>query len=260
MPVENLIGGVEGEGLKQGNAVFGHTRLMVGAFGLGGGRGAIERALQYAQRARAVRRAADREGGLRPQAPRAARRRPRRRPRLPRRDRDATRRRRDGPRGRGRHRQAVGDRGGEPRGRRRGPGARRLRLHAGVHRREDPARRAHHEHLRGHERDPAVASSACTAGRPTSGAAARFYGDMAAGAGPGARRASRRRRRPRRRRGPQPRERHRPRPPAQDAPAPDRALRVGRHGDARRGGGRVLPPGREARGPTATARPRARSS
>ena len=49
VPVENLIGGVEGEGLKQGSAVFGHTRLMVGAFGLGGGRGAIERALKYAR-------------------------------------------------------------------------------------------------------------------------------------------------------------------------------------------------------------------
>jgi len=49
VPAENLIGAVEGEGLKQGSAVFGHTRLMVGAFGLGAGRGALERALKYAR-------------------------------------------------------------------------------------------------------------------------------------------------------------------------------------------------------------------
>ncbi|PIE76658.1 acyl-CoA dehydrogenase [bacterium DOLJORAL78_65_58] len=48
VPLENLIGGQEGVGLKQANAVFGYTRLMVGAFGLGGGQGALERALDYA--------------------------------------------------------------------------------------------------------------------------------------------------------------------------------------------------------------------
>ena len=32
----------------QASAVFGHTRLMVGAFGLGGGRNAVERAIRYA--------------------------------------------------------------------------------------------------------------------------------------------------------------------------------------------------------------------
>jgi alkylation response protein AidB-like acyl-CoA dehydrogenase len=47
VPVDNLVGGVEGEGLRQANAVFGYTRLMVGAFGLGGGQGALDRALQY---------------------------------------------------------------------------------------------------------------------------------------------------------------------------------------------------------------------
>ena len=47
VPAEHLIGEVEGEGLKQANAVFGYTRLMVGAFGLGGGRSALERALRY---------------------------------------------------------------------------------------------------------------------------------------------------------------------------------------------------------------------
>lgn len=47
VPVANLVGGVEGEGLKQANAVFGYTRLMVGAFGLGCGQAAIDRALRY---------------------------------------------------------------------------------------------------------------------------------------------------------------------------------------------------------------------
>jgi len=48
VPRENLIGIEEGQGLKQANAVFGYTRLMVGAFGLGGGQGALDRALDYA--------------------------------------------------------------------------------------------------------------------------------------------------------------------------------------------------------------------
>ncbi len=49
VPVDNLIGGVEGQGLKQANAVFGYTRLMVGAFGLGGGQAPLRRALSYAK-------------------------------------------------------------------------------------------------------------------------------------------------------------------------------------------------------------------
>jgi alkylation response protein AidB-like acyl-CoA dehydrogenase len=49
VPVANLIGGVEGQGLKQANAVFGYTRLMVGAFGLGSGRVALDRALAYSR-------------------------------------------------------------------------------------------------------------------------------------------------------------------------------------------------------------------
>ena len=36
VPAENLLGGIEGRGLKQANEVFGYTRLMVGTFGLGG--------------------------------------------------------------------------------------------------------------------------------------------------------------------------------------------------------------------------------
>ena len=49
VPADNLIGLTEGQGLKQANAVFGYTRLMVGAFGLGGGQGPLDRALAYAK-------------------------------------------------------------------------------------------------------------------------------------------------------------------------------------------------------------------
>lgn len=49
VPVENLIGGVEGQGLKQANQVFGYTRLMVATFGLGGGMAALEKAVAYAK-------------------------------------------------------------------------------------------------------------------------------------------------------------------------------------------------------------------
>lgn len=49
VPAENLIGGVEGQGLLQAQAVFGYTRLMVAAFGLGAGEQATETAVEYAQ-------------------------------------------------------------------------------------------------------------------------------------------------------------------------------------------------------------------
>jgi alkylation response protein AidB-like acyl-CoA dehydrogenase len=45
--VENLVGGVEGQGLVQAQEVFGYTRLMVAAFGLGGGWSAVDRAITY---------------------------------------------------------------------------------------------------------------------------------------------------------------------------------------------------------------------
>ncbi len=45
--VDRLIGGVEGQGLNQAQAVFGYTRLMVAAFGLGGGWAALDRAIPY---------------------------------------------------------------------------------------------------------------------------------------------------------------------------------------------------------------------
>ncbi|MBX0327496.1 acyl-CoA dehydrogenase family protein [Oscillochloris sp. ZM17-4] len=46
---DRLVGGVEGRGLAQAQAVFGYTRLMVAAFGLGGGWAALERAIRYSQ-------------------------------------------------------------------------------------------------------------------------------------------------------------------------------------------------------------------
>lgn len=49
VPVENLVGGVEGQGLKQANQVFGYTRLMVATFGLGGGMAALEKAIAYSK-------------------------------------------------------------------------------------------------------------------------------------------------------------------------------------------------------------------
>ncbi len=46
---DRLIGLEEGQGLAQAQAVFGYTRLMVGAFGLGAGWEALRRAIRYSQ-------------------------------------------------------------------------------------------------------------------------------------------------------------------------------------------------------------------
>ena len=48
VPADHLLGEVEGEGLHQANRVFGYTRLMVAAFGLGAGEEALARAITYA--------------------------------------------------------------------------------------------------------------------------------------------------------------------------------------------------------------------
>jgi alkylation response protein AidB-like acyl-CoA dehydrogenase len=47
VPAEALVGGEEGQGLLQAQAVFGYTRLMVAAFGLGAGWAALDRAIPY---------------------------------------------------------------------------------------------------------------------------------------------------------------------------------------------------------------------
>jgi alkylation response protein AidB-like acyl-CoA dehydrogenase len=44
---DRLIGGVEGRACIQAQAVFGYTRLMVAAFGLGAGWAALDRAIPY---------------------------------------------------------------------------------------------------------------------------------------------------------------------------------------------------------------------
>jgi acyl-CoA dehydrogenase len=44
---DRLLGGVVGQGLIQAQAVFGYTRLMVAAFGLGAGWSALDRAIPY---------------------------------------------------------------------------------------------------------------------------------------------------------------------------------------------------------------------
>ncbi len=49
VPASALIGGVPGQGLVQAQQVFGYTRLMVAAFGLGGGWEALDRAVAYSQ-------------------------------------------------------------------------------------------------------------------------------------------------------------------------------------------------------------------
>ena len=77
---DRLVGGVEGQGLVQAQQVFGYTRLMVAAFGLGGGWAALDRAIAYSTQAHPGRRPAVREAGLHAQADRPARRRGWRRP------------------------------------------------------------------------------------------------------------------------------------------------------------------------------------
>lgn len=49
VPAENLLGGIEGRGLKQANEVFGYTRLMVATFGLGCGMASLEKSIKYSK-------------------------------------------------------------------------------------------------------------------------------------------------------------------------------------------------------------------
>ena len=52
VPADQLVGGKEGEGLKQANEVFGFTRLMVAAFGLGAGIASLNKAIAYSKQRR----------------------------------------------------------------------------------------------------------------------------------------------------------------------------------------------------------------
>jgi alkylation response protein AidB-like acyl-CoA dehydrogenase len=49
VPVENIIGDVTGQGLKQASKVFGYTRLMVASMALGGGEAALGIVIPYAK-------------------------------------------------------------------------------------------------------------------------------------------------------------------------------------------------------------------
>ncbi len=49
VPADQLLGLEEGRGLDQANKVFGYTRLMVAAFGLGAGEESLARAIRYGQ-------------------------------------------------------------------------------------------------------------------------------------------------------------------------------------------------------------------
>ena len=49
IPAGNIVGEKEGEGLKQANEVFGYTRLMVAAFGLGAGLVALDKAIAFSK-------------------------------------------------------------------------------------------------------------------------------------------------------------------------------------------------------------------
>jgi alkylation response protein AidB-like acyl-CoA dehydrogenase len=49
VPFDNLLGGVPGQGLTQANEVFGYTRLMVAALGLGAGVAALDKVIAHAK-------------------------------------------------------------------------------------------------------------------------------------------------------------------------------------------------------------------
>ena len=154
VPVENLIGAVEGQGLVQAQLVFGYTRVMVAAFGLGAGWSAVDRAVDYStQRKVGGTPLSEKQGythklivpnAIHLEAARAYI--------------EETSERIDAgergqPQHRRCHRQVHGDRKRQHRRRGRDPGARRLRLHPRVHGRKDQAGRPDHHDLRGHLRD-----------------------------------------------------------------------------------------------------------
>ena len=150
---DRLVGGVEGQGLIQAQAVFGYTRLMVAAFGLGAGWAALDRAIPYStKRIQAGAPLSEKQGYthklivphvVRLEAGRAYIEETAERI-------DAGRRQ---PEHRRRHRQVHVHRSRQRGGRSQHPGAGRLRLHPRIHGGEDQPRRSHHHHLRRHLRD-----------------------------------------------------------------------------------------------------------
>ena len=156
VPADRLVGGVEGQGLAQAQAVFGYTRLMVAAFGLGAGWAALQRAIRYSQQRVQAGGAAQPEAGLHAQADRA-RTRCGSRPRAPT---SSGRPSGSTPASRTSRPRARSPSTSPPRPATRPPRTPSRRTAAtatrGVHGREDQARRAHHHHLRGHLRDHGV--------------------------------------------------------------------------------------------------------
>jgi len=49
VPAENIIGGIPGQGMKLANVVFGYTRLLVAAMGLGAGEAVLDVVVPYAK-------------------------------------------------------------------------------------------------------------------------------------------------------------------------------------------------------------------
>lgn len=49
VPAENLVGGVEGKGMRQAQAVFGYTRLMVASMAMGCGWESLKHSIRYSQ-------------------------------------------------------------------------------------------------------------------------------------------------------------------------------------------------------------------
>ena len=156
VPADQLVGGVEGQGLIQAQAVFGYTRLMVGAFGLGAGWAALQRAIRYSQqRVQAGAPLSQKQGYTHKLiVPNAARL-------------EAARayiewvaERLDcgepGLATEGAVAKYIGHRGRQPGRRRRHPGPWRLRLYPRIYGGEDQARRAHHHDLRRHVGDHGV--------------------------------------------------------------------------------------------------------
>ncbi len=156
VPADRLVGGVEGQGLVQAQAVFGYTRLMVAAFGLGGGWSALKRAIPYSQlRIQGGAPLSQKQGythklivpnAVRLEAARAYI--------------EWTARRIDGGepdlQTEGAVAKYLATEAGNKAAEDFDPGPGRLRLHQGIHGREDQARRPHHHHLRGHLGDHGV--------------------------------------------------------------------------------------------------------
>ena len=150
---DRLVGGVEGQGLVQAQQVFGYTRLMVAAFGLGAGWAALDRAIPYsAERIQAGGPLSEKQGythklivphAIRLEAARAYI--------------EETAEHIDGDDGlfntEGAIAKYMATEAGNAARRRGDPGTRRLRLRPRVHGREDQARRAHHDDLRRHVGD-----------------------------------------------------------------------------------------------------------